>query len=303
MKTIKESASLGKVTGAHRWFARLVAAGVGSSGVHTEEALRNTGPAAWPIGTQIHADHDSWEENYDRPEGSVRRLVGAVVSTPEYLSESETDVPGLYANVEFSNEWAPFVEQFKDVIGLSISASAYGSKVDAQGRDIFEGYIPSPLNRVDLVTVPGAQGRVLEALESYREKSGMISAVESANNGKDEGMTPEELQKAVVEAITPFFDSLKESLKPAEVEPTEVDLAGVAEAVVAADLPKAARAKVYEAIKSGTDAAEAIAAEQAYIKDVAESVRVAGSGEGHVKESGAGAPKTSGRIDIPGWSI
>lgn len=311
---LKESTGgLGKVTGKTRWESRIIAVGPGSSGVHTEEALRNTGPAAWPEGTKINIDHQSWEDYLSQPAGSLSTLAGIVASTPEFKSESEAEdgIAGLYAEVQFSDAWAPFVEQFAPYIGLSITSQYWGDEVNEAGLPIVEGYVPSVLNTVDLVTEPGAKGRLLTAIESYKEshseygkiipKASVADATESRKD--DEGMTPEqiaELTEALVTAVTDSVTKLSESLKPVvadpEVEDDTVDIAAVTEAVVASGLPAPARTKVYEAVKTGKDVAEAITAEKAY----ADSLREATKTETVVIRGGDKQADSKGLI-VEGW--
>lgn len=313
IKLKETSTSLGKVQGKKRWFARLIAAGAGSSGFYTKEALQNTGPAAFPKGTHIHADHDSWRDSDERPEGSIRRMAGIIASEPEY--REDLDEVGLYAEVEFSAEWAPFVEQFSEHIGLSVAGSGYGSEVTDTGLDIIEGFIPHPLNRVDLVTRPGAKGKIIEALESYKGEPLGIKLSESGTlvldetfNRKENGVTPEDIAQiaeALAKAIRPAFAELQEALTPAPPVETdgavEVDNSEVSEALIAANLPEAARNKVYEAIKAGTKVTEAIATEQEYIKSLKEAANISDEGpEGKIKNS-IRESATSGVLTVSGW--
>lgn len=289
LKETASKASLGKVQGKRRWLTRVISVGAGSSGIYTESALRDTGPAAFPVGTQVHINHDSWRDEDERPEGDLRRLAGVLVSAAEFKED------GLYAEIEFGEEWGPFVEQFHDFIGLSIAAYGYHSEVSETGLPIIEGFIPSPTNRVDLVTLAGAKGKVIEALESFRGKL-------EVNNGKETGMTPEqiaELTEAIVVGLTPALTALQEALTPEVTDDTEVndDVAAVTEALVESELPKVARAKVYEAVQGGTAVADAIAEQKAFI----ESLRAGDEeNEGAIKESGKPA-EAAGRIRVQGW--
>src|SRR5512133_3107108 len=129
---LKEAGALGVVSGKKSWYARLIAVGAGSSGFYTTEALRDTGPAAFPVGTKVNSDHQSFEEYLSQPAGSIKTLIGVIASTPEF-KDNGTDIPGLYANVEFSNEWAPFVEQFAPYLGMSITAQGYGDTTNDAG--------------------------------------------------------------------------------------------------------------------------------------------------------------------------
>lgn len=116
-------------------------------------------------------------------------------------------------------------------------------------------------------------------------------------------MTPEqiaELTEALVTAVTDSVTKLSESLKPVvadpEVEDDTVDIAAVTEAVVASGLPAPARTKVYEAVKTGKDVAEAITAEKAY----ADSLREATKTETVVIRGGDKQADSKGLI-VEGW--
>lgn len=279
LKLSESGFSLGKVTGKNRWRARLIKVGAGSSGFYTEDALRETGPTAFPAATKINADHhQNWRELEEQPAGSVTTLIGAIATEPVFADD------GLYAEVEFSDEWAPFVEQFHPILGLSINASGYGSEMTEMGLPIIEGIIPSPLNTVDLVTVAGAGGKLLELVESFRESSAkMENEVPTQKNRKN--MTPEEIQ-ALTEALV---KALREAVTPAPVvdadEPNGETLippvSDITEALVEADLPKPSREAVYKALETGVSVEDAIKAQQELIHDLQESA----NSEGSVKET------------------
>ena len=291
---LKESGVLGRVEGKTVWFSRLVGTGLGSSSFHSEEALKNSGPAAFPKGTHIHMDHQTDSERWERPEKSVKTIIGVIASEPTYHYAGETvvvddesidiDMDGLYAKTEYLDEWAPFVEQVSDHVGLSISFSAtLKDEEHASGLPIIEAYIPTPTNSVDLVTRPGAKGKVLRALESFH------ATMEQYNETirEDAGMTPEDI-KAVAEALKEaILPALTEAVKPeAPVEDNATEeletalteakkaTADVAEALIAASLPEAARKKVYTAVESGVELSEAIKTEQDYIAGLKESIEV-----------------------------
>lgn len=310
-RVLKESGfSLGKVTGATRWRARIIKPGQGSSGFYTEDGIRTTGPESFPAGTKINADHQGMSAFFEQPAGSVTTLIGAVATTPEWLSD-DPEGPGLYAEVEFSQEWAPFVEQFAPILGLSIQAYGYGENETPEGSPIIEGFIPHPLNTVDLVTVPGAGGKLVELAESYsgtmpkfinenRAKMDSEATQVEANNGKDNGMTPEEIQaltEALTNAVKGAFVELKESLAPAPKTDEAPEMSAVVEAVVEAQLPKIARDKVLKAVEGGVKVEDAITAEKEYIKQLGESLKPVDAPTGKVTEHGTAGDSFA----IGGW--
>ena len=260
-KQLTESFSgLGKVTGKNRWKVTIVRTGKGSTGNYTEAALE-TGPLAFPVGTKVNLDHATPEEKWERPSGSVKSLAGAIVTTP-VIEGNE-----LNAEVEFSDTAAPLIEQFHEILGLSLKASGWGDEYDDTGLPIVEGFIPSPLNTVDVVTVAGAGGKFISLVEEYVKKTDILDLNEELSTGRNNGMTPDEI-KAL---FAGFKDELLTALKPEPVETEAPAVSVISEALIAADLPKSARDKVYSAVNAGAKLEEAIAAEQEYIKELSEA--------------------------------
>jgi len=251
---------LGKVTGKNRWKVTIVRTGKGSTGNYTEAALE-TGPLAFPAGTKVNLDHATSEEKWERPSGSVKSLAGAIVTTP-VIEGNE-----LNAEVEFSDTAAPLIEQFHEILGLSLKASGWGDDYDDTGLPIVEGFIPSPLNTVDVVTVAGAGGKFISLVEEYVKKTDILNLNEELSTGRNNGMTPDEI-KAL---FASFKDELLTALKPEPIETEAPAVSVISEALIAADLPKSARDKVYSAVNAGAKLEEAIAAEQEYIKELSEA--------------------------------
>ena len=260
-KTLLESGVLGAVTGKRVWNARLIASGVSLNGkYYSGEMLESTGSAAFPVGTLVHADHQTWGEAYDRPEKSVKTIIGAIATEPKL--DTVDGVEGLYANVEFTEEWAPRVEQIAPFVGLSISTQ-YVADETAEREDgvvTVAALVPFPTNSVDLVTVPGAKGKLLRALESF-SKPHNVEKVKKA-------MTAEEID-ALATALANKLSVTNDDVS--EKEP--VDVEEVAEAMIAAGLPKPAREAAFRRIRSGESVKEAIAGEENYMKSLSEALK------------------------------
>ena len=260
-KTLLESGVLGAVTGKRVWNARLIASGVSLNGkYYSGEMLESTGPAAFPVGTLIHADHQTWVEAYDRPEKSVNTIIGAIATEPKL--DTVDGVEGLYANVEFTEEWAPRVEQIAPFVGLSISTQ-YVADETAEREDGVEtvaAFVPFPTNSVDLVTVPGAKGKLLRALESF-SKHPNVEKVKKV-------MTAEEIE-ALATALANKLSVTNDDVSEKE----SVDVEEVAEAMITAGLPKPAREAAFRRIRSGESVKEAIAGEENYMKSLSEALK------------------------------
>ena len=260
-KTLLESGVLGAVTGKRVWNARLIASGVSLNGkYYSGEMLESTGPAAFPVGTLIHADHQTWVEAYDRPEKSVNTIIGAIATEPKL--DTVDGVEGLYANIEFTEEWAPRVEQIAPFVGLSISTQ-YVADETAEREDgvvTVAALVPFPTNSVDLVTVPGAKGKLLRALESF-SKPHNVEKVKKA-------MTAEEID-ALATALANKLSVTNDDVSEKE----SVDVEEVAEAMITAGLPKPAREAAFRRIRSGESVKDAIAGEENYMKSLSEALK------------------------------
>jgi len=265
---VKESTGvLGEVTGKRRWYARLIAVGPGSSGYYSREALQTSGPAAFPIGTRVNADHMTEDERWNRPERSIMNVIGAIATTP--VLDTVDGIEGLYAEIEFTTEAAPLVEQLGPILGLSIFANYIADESAGEREDgltTVKAFVPSPLNTVDLVTAPGANGKLLEALESFHDIMN-----NDGTERTEETMKPEDIE-ALAEALVPKLKEAMESKK--EVEPTdEVKVSDIAEAIISAELPKPARRNIYARVAAGEPVEEAIKTEKAYAEEIMASLK------------------------------
>lgn len=260
-KTLLESGVLGAVTGKRVWNARLIASGVSLNGkYYSGEMLESTGSAAFPVGTLVHADHQTWVEAYDRPEKSVKTIIGAIATEPKL--DTVDGVEGLYANVEFTEEWAPRVEQIAPFVGLSVSTQYIADETAERedGVETVAAFVPFPTNSVDLVTVPGAKGKLLRALESF-SKPPNVEKVKKV-------MTAEEIE-ALATALANKLSVTNDDVSEKE----SVDVEEVAEAMITAGLPKPAREAAFRRIRSGESVKEAIAGEENYMKSLSEALK------------------------------
>lgn len=259
-----------KAEGVYR--VRIIESNVqGSSGFYSGELLETFGREAFPAKTLSHVDHPTLEEQENRPERSVLTLGGYTLSDP--IVEPD----GLYVDMFFAGKAREVVENFGEVIGLSIRASGEVEETERDGVTIREvkAIYPSPLNTIDLVTVPGAGGKVISAIQ----ESLKVSEDNSADNGKVSPMEIEELAGKVdalaeaVAALVGVVTPIAESLTPVE-DKSEVD--DVVEAVKAAfdaaeGLPKELRNEVIKAVEANPKADVAAIVEEK--KGLVDSIR------------------------------
>ena len=293
MKTkISESTNtsvLKPIKGTRKWLVRLITEGSGSTGVYTREALQGSFAEAFPVGTHMYIDHATEAESWDRPEGTLTKLAAVIAETPYWRDDPE---PGMYATVEVVEQWAPFIEQVADIIGVSIHCGATLAQDDdiVTAGDplppVIESFIPSPVNSVDFVTVPGAGGRLVEALESFKKRNAIMG---SSNKHDSERKRMDKEFKEALEALDTKLSALVEALadkakkKDEEDEEDaekakeeEEDKAKKAkEAILAltdSDLPEVSRVRVAEAIARGYDAKAILDRETKLVESIRESL-------------------------------
>ena len=255
--TLHETALLEKA-GGNRFRVRIIQAGQGSSGTYTPEVLAEYGPSAFPKGTHCYVDHG---------QGTIRSVdaIAGVLDSDPVFEESDDS---LYATIRFTSRGMKVVEELKDDVGLSISASG---QINEDG--IVESIDYYPTNSVDIVSRAGANGKILDLLEAFNAGHDTLvyekqNVSEEAGADERETMTEEDVKAIVAgisEALAPRFDALTEALKPAPVEETVeegADLVAAVEAAVEADLPKVQRESVVAAVAAGTPLEEAIKAQK-----------------------------------------
>lgn len=195
MHSIREAQTSGLATTEKSmvWRSRIIEGDRwGSSGYYSRDVLERDGPSTWPAGTQVYLDHPGAADE-GRPERSVRDLAGKIVSTPAYESD------GLYAEIELYPHVAPVIESMAADIGLSIRAGAEVEAGEAGGR---EGWIITALSEgqsVDLVTKPGAGGKLVSLMESARQEAHAAEALPG-------GGTVDDLRDALNTAIRAVHD-------------------------------------------------------------------------------------------------
>lgn len=183
--TINESVAItAEEVRSGEWLIRLISPGMGSSGYYPTETLEAAGAAqAFPAGTHMYLDHPTGTEQSERPERSVRDLTG-VLAEAAYWDGT--------ALVGRAKVFGPYKETLSEMaqaeaIGMSIRASAVieSGEVEGQRVPIVKEICADKRNSVDFVTHPGRGGKVLEVLESARERP-MHYVASDVTNGQYE---------------------------------------------------------------------------------------------------------------------
>lgn len=158
---------------------RIISPGHGSSGYYSPEVLeRAAADGVFPAGLHMFMDHPGRADEANRPERSLRDLVGTL-ATPGVWQPNHPDGPGIYAEATVYGPWRDVIAEMASDIGVSIRASAQVThgNVDGHPARIVERI--DQARSVDYVTAAGRGGRILEILEAAR------SDVDEARNVAD----------------------------------------------------------------------------------------------------------------------
>ncbi len=263
-----ESGSLVESSTPGRFRIRIITEGEGSTGVYTRELIENYADvfAGRPMfGNHPKDPNKPWE----RSPFEIKAKLASSVTVEEV-----DGVVGAYADVVASPDVQKFMEDFHDVIGVSIFASGDGSQKNENDKLIVESFDGSdPYTSVDFVVAPGRGGGVERMVEAYRvlEQNGSAPA----GTGEHEGeYRMDEATKAFIEQMfAPVRETLAElntkldnatalveSVQKAQPERVDaVDAAGeLATAVAEAKLGERAVARVLEAVKGGAAVTDAV---------------------------------------------
>lgn len=146
---------------------KIIQPGWGSSGYYSKEILQEKIPPAFPPGTRMFWNHDTPVEESERPEGDLSRLSAVIITKPTWLDNGPKG-PGMYADAKVFSGYAGAIDEIGEHIGVSIRAQGEYITGEAAGKKgkIIKDIYPSPLNRVDFVTIPGAGGAIVQIFES-----------------------------------------------------------------------------------------------------------------------------------------
>jgi hypothetical protein len=179
-----------------------------NSRYYSEAVLKRDIAKIFPKGTHVYVNHQTEAEETARPEGDLRDLAAVFESKPEWRTEPAG--PGMYAKIRVFEHWRPFVAEVKEHIGSSIRSWGLGKDGEVEGRF---GTIIERLTggkSVDLVTLPGAGGKVMDLLEAARTHPHQPDP--PATDPKETEVDAEQLNEAikaqVTEAVKPLQDEL-----------------------------------------------------------------------------------------------
>lgn len=164
MTILREAGQVTQTGG--RFRIGVITPGQGSSGTYPRETIEAAErDRVFAAGTHMYLDHATEAQTWERPEGSLRDLVGVLTEDARWDDEAG----GLVAEARIYSHWKPILAEMKDDIGVSIRAAG-------EVKETTEGRIVTRLTEarsVDFVTKAGRGGRILEVLESARLREGV----------------------------------------------------------------------------------------------------------------------------------
>lgn len=248
--------------GEGKYRIRIIVPGQGSSGIYTAENLAESAHL-FKAGTEMFIDHPTESEEWERPERSIRDYAGV------FLEDATVGADGaLYTICKVFSGVNEIIRDKWEHIGVSINAWCNEPIAETGVVPVFAG-----VRSVDFVTAPGAGGAVIDLLESNRNNS--ITKEADVDKEIESKFSDLETKFAtLIEALGSKLDSvvtsIQESKEDEKVEEASVDVDAAIEAgkkIAESGLPKAAVARVREAVKKGADVDSAIEAERAYLKE------------------------------------
>lgn len=185
------------------WDVLLIKAGTSGNRRHYPAAVLES---AVPLfeGARAYADHPTKDEQRNRPERSIRDVVGWFEGVR--WDADEQGIRGTFRVLE-SVDWlrsalmSAWEAGKTDLLGFSINAMGRLGAKRADGSTLIEAI--DSVASTDVVTTPGAGGRLLGVLESER----------SSGAGPEGDMDPEEIKRLIQEALASSTAGLLEAMR------------------------------------------------------------------------------------------
>lgn len=255
-------------------------------------------------GAKAYADHPTSTEERERPERSIRDLVGWYEGVQQ---EADGRITANLHILESAGWLRSLIKEAPHLVGISINALGTTRPGTAEGRT---GLLVEAIRKVrsaDLVTEAAAGGTIEKLIASNRKEENEVKWEELTIDGLKENRPDliDDLKAQIMKEAKPQVENtlneLKETINKVTAENQQLKSKLVlmeakniiAEKVAASNLPKPAQARVKALLESSiptkdgaldvealnTKIAEAIKAEQEYLVQIGAG-KVTGNGEG-----------------------
>ena len=278
---------------------KIIRPGWGSSGYYPAEVLKRDGPMIFVKDTKMYWNHQTPQEEAERPEGDLNNLAAVLAGDARWLDQGPKG-PGLYADAKVFEGYQKPMDGLAPHIGVSIRAYGTASQGTMEGKT---GPIISALTArksIDFVTEPGAGGEIItmfEAARTVRADNQPATSQRGVENHEEVEMDEKELQKLQDTNATLLKENgemkaenarLREALILREAK----DLVGTV--LAKSSLPDVTKTRLTENLAKGapvkdgkldkeafaTQIAEAVKAEVKYLTEATGLGKITGLGEG-----------------------
>src|SRR5690606_35805773 len=240
---VQEAASLPKKSADGTYRVVLITEGEGSSGRYSAELIDKSEKVFEGVASFLNHPIDPAKPHLRPVESIAGRFSNLAV---------EDGPNGRQIAADFrprKGEVAEFVEEFQDIIGLSIYCAAVGEEMDDGRLDVQEFDATDPYRSVDIVVAAGRGGRFKRAEESLRviesslgKPEGNKPAAEAAAEEKKEKHRDEkDIQAIAAATAAAITESLKDVIS--FVNESAANKAGEAQAKVDTEALDTARAE------------------------------------------------------------
>lgn len=214
----------------------IITPGQGSSGYYPPETIA-AAAHLFPAGTHMYINHQTETEEWERPEGDLNQLAGAL-ATPATINP---ETGALEATAEIFESHRKFLTDRAHIIGVSINGVA---SINPEG--VVEAI--HSIRSVDFVTRPGRGGRIDQILEHQKEEGEMPKPHEQQNPVEEITGTNDTLEnnapgEAVAGETSPASDenTAEAGAEAVDPEPGPVENDGCAESARESAVSEAAR--------------------------------------------------------------
>lgn len=215
----------------------IITPGQGSSGYYPPETISGAAHL-FPAGTHMYINHQTENEEWERPEGDLTKLAGAL-ATPATINP---ETGALEATAEIFESHRKFLADRAHIIGVSINGTA---SINPDG--IVEAI--HSIRSVDFVTRPGRGGRIDQILEHQKEDEGEMPKPHEQQNpveeitGNNDTLENNAPGEAVAGETSPASDenTADAAAEAVDPEPGPVENDGCAESARESAVSEAAR--------------------------------------------------------------
>lgn len=247
-KFVQEASKLAKKSSDGTYRVVLITEGEGSSGRYSGELISRS--------EHVWEGSPSFLNHPIDPNKPHLRPVESIAGRFSNLAVEDGPIGRqLAADFKPRSEYATFIEEFADILGLSIFCAAEGEVMEDGRLDVQEFDATDPYRSVDIVVAAGRGGRFKRAEESLR--------VIESSLGTPEGNQPaaeasaEEKEGEIMEEVLKAIEALTASLQPVItfVNESAAAKAGETQSEATAEALETARA---EGVKAATESLTAI---------------------------------------------